>query len=199
MKILGHARLKARTESVNIGEAEDDGTVLKLVLKAPRLNSVVTFDRLLEAPPPPEPPATGDVMRDARKLIIKDDAGHPIVARNYKDPAYLERLRDHADVVIKHERAKTIAMLLECLKRNDGDGPAQVELGTNRKDYEKKDGSPGPKGGLVDFFDAVWDEFEEAGFDIVTLGRLTDAALKLAGVREEEFSDAKEALGAGGN
>jgi len=192
MKILGHAKLKPRTEQVLIGEAED-GTPITLELKAPRLNSITTLDRLLEPPPPPEPPATGKVSRTPRGEVIKDDDGQPIVARNNKDPGHLKALATYAELETKHNRAKTVAMLLECLGE-------QVEIEAKQEDYEEWKGEgerPKPrKGALVDFYDLVWEEFEDAGLDLVSLNRLTDAALRLTGVRDEEVEDARDALGA---
>jgi len=188
MKILGHAKLKARTEQVRIGEAED-GTPITLELKAPRLNSITTLDKLLEPPPPPEPPATGKVSRTPRGEVIKDDDGQPVVSRNRKDPGYLKALEKYDELETKHNRAKTVAMLLECLGE-------QVEIEAKREDYTDDAGGPGEKGALVEFYDQVWVEFEEAGLDLVSLSRLTDAALRLTGVRDEEVEDARDALGA---
>ena len=203
MKILGHSGLKPRTEKVKLGVSADDDSPIILELTAPRLNSITKLEEQLAPPDPPgEPaaPATGAVARDDRGRQITDDLGRPVVARNYKDPTYLLELKVHKAEMVewdkvndRYSRAQTMGMLLECLG-------GQVETDVKREDYEEWEGigqRPIPrKGELVDYFDAVWDEFEEAGIDLVSLGRLSDAALRLTTVGDDEINDAKEALGA---
>ncbi|KKN14485.1 hypothetical protein LCGC14_0995560 [marine sediment metagenome] len=202
MKILGHSGLKPRTEKVRIGVSEDDDTPIELVLKAPRLHSLTRIDEELQEPEPPEAPeapATGDVARDNRGRVRKDEFDRPIVARNYEDPAYLKALEDHKAKLAEHEkveaqygRASTMGMLLECLG-------GQVVLNVSRDDYQelKHDGTENTdrKGSMVDYYDAVWDEFEAANIDLVALGQLSKAALRLTGVEDSEISDAKATLG----
>lgn len=188
MKILGHSGLKPRTETVRIGVSADDGTQIKLELTAPRLNAITTLEGKLEPPPAPEepgPPATGAVARDDRGRQLTDDAGRPIVSRNYNDPTYLAQMKKHAlamtdyeEVRDRYRRATSVGLLLECL----GD---QVKIETSIEKH----------GELVDYYDAVWEEFEVAGFDLVVLNRLMSAATKLVHVGDDEFDDASEVLG----
>ena len=196
MKILGHSGLKRRTEEVGIGESLDDGVELKLTLTAPRLNSIDKINDELDPPPPPavpEAPSSGAVARTPRGEVIKDDMGRPVVARNYNDPNYLEQIKahdqsmaDYGKLVTRYARARTMGTLLECLG-------GQLEIDAKRDDYE----GDGKKGTLIDYYGAVWKEFEDCGIDIVSLGKLSDAALRLvgAGVTDDEITDGKAALG----
>jgi len=183
MKILGHVGIKARTESVNLGDLED-GTALVIELKAPRLNAITSLDSELEAPPAPQAPA-GEVLRDERGRVQKDDGGRPITTRNERDPAYLKALEKHGELEGRHNRAKTLGMLLECIG-------GQIETEAKLEDY----GEGKPAGALVDYYDAVWLELEAFGIDLVAINRLTNAAMRLAGLADEELDGAREALGA---
>jgi len=171
MKILGHVGIKARTESVNLGELED-GTALVIELKAPRLNAITTLDAELDAPAAPQAPA-GDVLRDERGRVQKDEAGRPITTRNERDPAYLKALEEHGELEGRHNRAKTLGMLLECIG-------GQIETAAKLEDYGE-----GKPAGLVDYYDAVWLELEAFGIDLVAINRLTNAAMRLAGLADE--------------
>lgn len=186
MKILGHAGIKTRTESVELGKLED-GTALVVELKAPRLNAITAIDSKLEAPAAPKAPA-GEVLRDKRGRVQKDEQDRPITTRNEQDPAYLKALEKHSELEGRHNRAKTLGMLLECM---DG----QIETAAKLEDYGEA-GGENKKGELIDYYDAVWLELEDFGIDLVAINRLTNAAMRLAGLVDEELDDARETLGA---
>lgn len=197
MRILGHTGIKPRTRTVRIGESED-GTPLELVLTAPSLNVMQSLDEVLVPPDPPAKPTApmSAVQRDGRGRVVKDGDGKPIALRNDKDPAYLEQLAGwraelakHEEVEARYNRAKTIGMLLACM----GD---QVEPSASREDYTDGNAGAGAKGGLVDYYDAVWAEFEAFGLDLVILARLMEAMQQLAGLADEEVEQARSALGA---
>jgi len=183
MKILGHQRLKPRTESVELGEAED-GTAVVVKLTAPRLNAVQELDNILDPPDEPQAPRTGEVQRDKRGRVEKDAGGSPIVGRNYDDPSHVAALAAHKKLVDRLNRAKTVAMLLECL----GD---QVEVEAKVEDYQG-----GGAAKLAGYYDKVWDELEGAGIDLVAISKLTQAALRLCGLQDDEVTNARDALGA---
>lgn len=176
MKILGHHKIKRRTKKVEIGSTPE-GLALCVEMHAPRLNAVLDYEKRLAPPPAPTPPSNGEVQRDGRGQVVKDELGRPIVGTNPNDPAYLEALKKHEGVVEDHYRAKTMALLMECL----GD---QVTIDSKRESFESD----------VAYYLAAWDEFDEIGLDMTAIHRLSDAALILSGVVEEEVKDAKAAL-----
>lgn len=187
MKILGHVGIKPRMERVELGELGDEKGTLVINLKAPRLNSITALDAALDAPSAPTAPM-GEVVRDDRGRVKKDEQGRPITTRNEQDPAHLKALDEHAELVTRCNRAKTLGMLLECL----GD---QVETDAKLEDYTDGNGGGGTAGPLIDYYDAVWLELEAFGVDLVALNRLTSAAMRLAGLADEELDEAREVLG----
>lgn len=187
MKILGHARIKPRTEVVNVGEL-DNGEALTIELKAPRLNDITELDAKLDPPAAPLAPA-GEVMRDSRKRVLKDADGKPMTTRNEKDPAHIKALAEWQELADRCNRAKTIGLLLICMGE-------QVVPEAKLEDYTDGNGGPGKAGVLVDYYDAVWTELEDFGIDLVGMGALTDAAMRLAGIGDDELDAAREKLGA---
>ena len=191
MKILGHTGIKPRLEVVELGESLDDGSQLEVTLKAPRLNTIDRINEEIRVPEPPEPPA-GAVMRDNRGRVMTDAEGRAMVERNWKDLGFLKKRATYELEVDRVKRAQGIALLIECL---DG----QIETQAQRSDYVGEDGGPGKAGSLVDYCHAVWEEFESFGLSLVALNRLLDAAMRLAGLRDDELAEAKAALGESGN
>lgn len=168
MRILGHTALRAKTEDVCLGQTED-GESLVVRLTAPRLGFLA---RINDELPDPTPPIVG-VKRRADGTVEKDAEGRPLQISNTDDPA-------HKKAVEAVGRMRTVAIILECL----GD---QVEVAARERDY----------GTRAQYMQAVWDEMEEFGFTLGALEKLTRAAMRLAGVGDDEVAAAKEALGAG--
>ena len=182
MRILGKNRtIKRRTESVPIGKDNDDEAIT-LTLSAPRLNAVEELHASLPLPVEPVPPV-GEAVKGPRGELIRDAQGRPVTSRNRNDPAYLKALERHEESLDKFKRARTVALLVECI----GD---QLGFDADLADFDGKEGS---KGALIDYYDALWVEIEKAGFDAAAINRLIDAAMRLVH-GGDEFKEARDDL-----
>lgn len=173
MKILGHTKIRPRMKDVVVGYDDHDMPIV-LRLSAPRLNRL---DEIEATMPLPLAPATKEVKRDKRGRPLKDAAGNVQVVRDENDPKHLK-------VCERVEKARTIAMIVECLV--DG----QVEYETP-KPTNGAEGEP-----VVDYYHRIWSEFEQAGLDTGAYRSLTNAAVQLSmPMSAEEVEEAKSLLG----
>ena len=150
MGILGDIKLARRFREVIVGTTET-GESVTLKVYAPSLGLVDRVQGEIADPPVPVT-RTGAVLRDRRGSPVKDKNGQPVMdtVEHPDDPAY-------ARACAKVEQARSIAMLLDCLE-------GQLTPAT------KRDGLP-----ALDYYLAVWEEFEAAGMGLGTFRGLTTA------------------------
>tara|TARA_Y100001972_G_scaffold127430_1_gene184215 strand:+ start:119 stop:661 length:543 start_codon:yes stop_codon:yes gene_type:complete len=167
MKILGHVKLKARSQKVLVGQAES-GEPVYLTMYAPKLNA---YEALQEEIPDPEVPMNGKVLRNKRGKILLDEDGQHKREANPECPKYLAR-------VAKSDKARSIALVLKCL----GD---QIEPETQKGSMSAEE-----------YYLAIYQELQDAGIDIAAFHALTMAASELSQpLTDEDFKDSKKALG----
>jgi len=150
MGILGDVRLARRFREVIVG-TDSAGNEVKLKVYAPKLGLI---DRVQgEIPDPPVPVTrSGNVLRDRRGQPVKDDKGQPIMetTEHHDDP-------DYVAACARVEKARSIAMLLECLED-------QIQPSVKREGLAP-----------LDYYLKVWEELEDAGIGLGSFNALTNA------------------------
>lgn len=179
MEINGQpTRLRARFEDVDVGE-DQDGKPVKVRLFAP---SVTLMERIHADIPFPEAPAVaGQWVKDAKGQRRIDDYGRPVPVRNPTDPTWRA-------AVVESNILRTVATVVAC---------ARGGLAFKAERPQGKDGKPAESAAMVDYYRAVYHEFEEAGLiDTAVWGKLSNAATRLSlGISGDEAKAAAEALG----
>ncbi len=173
MGILGSIELVKRTRDVVVG-ITSEGDPFSVSVCAPRLQLIPDLRRKL---PDPKPPAKRDDQ--GRVVLRRHPSTGEVIKKNGQSIPELDVLsKEFLNDVANVERARTIAMIFECITL-PGE-TAVVQDGLSPVAYQL----------------ARWRELEEAGFDVGAYKSLSDACVDLSDpMSRTEIEDARYALG----